>query len=363
LYLHTDSRSDSYSSPFRNASLWKAGENGSEASPKLSFSRAYTLTLSPQIIYTKSKFISQLVSSKVYRQLEFQAVGNWWIYDADGNTLKRLPNGREDIFRDKNIDNKAKRNLMKFLKFVVDYENQTDVWEADAESGLGTFLSSKFNFPNHLQIVITALTLSPSSPNDTPVKWALPRIARHLTSIGLFGPGFGAVVPKWGGGAEISQVACRAGAVGGGVYVLGTGINDVKVVDVEDNDARSFQLALSNGETVGTQRYIRIANTDASDRRIAAKAISVISSSLQSIFQSTVEGSPLTAVSVVVFPPSTLHVEGATQLNPVYVMIHSTETGECPAGQCKYPKSFFTLISHHMMNKPYEYLSTLSDYP
>jgi RAB protein geranylgeranyltransferase component A len=355
-------RPASTSAPFRNAILWKAETETSEDSSKLSFSRAYTLTLSPQIIYTKSKLLSQLVSSKVYRQLEFQAVGNWWIYDAEDTALKRLPNGREDIFRDRNIDNRAKRNLMKFLKFVVDYENQTDVWEQDAESDLETFLSLKFNFPAHLQTIITALTLSLAPANETSVRWALPRISRHLTSIGLFGPGFGAVVPKWGGGAEIAQVACRAGAVGGGVYVLGTGINDVKVKNAEDNDQPAFRLALSNGETVGSKLYIQEANFD--DMRkvaIASKAISVISSSLPSIFKSTVEGSSLSAVSVIVFPPRALQVQSTTQTNPIYVMVHSSETGECPTGQCRYPIPFLSLLSHYMMNQLYEYLSTLSD--
>jgi RAB protein geranylgeranyltransferase component A len=260
--------------------------------------------------------------------------------------LKRLPNGREDIFQDKNIDNRAKRNLMKFLKFVVDYENQTDVWEAQAEGGLDTFLSSKFNFPAHLQTIITALTLSLAPPSETSVKWALPRIARHLTSIGLFGPGFGAVVPKWGGGAEISQVACRAGAVGGGVYVLGTGIDNVKVVEAEDTDSSAFHIALSNGETVGTKLYVHEANgNDNGGTTTVSKAISVISSSLSSLFQSTVEGSPLAAVSVVVFPPMTLQIADGIQSDPVYIMVHSSETGECPAGQSKYPNPF--LKSQH----------------
>ena len=350
--------------PFRNASLRKAAVDAADDAHKLSFSRAYTLTLSPQIIYTKSKVLSQLVSSKVYRQLEFQAVGNWWIYDAADTLLKRLPNGREDIFQDKNIDNRAKRNLMKFLKFVVDYENQPELWEQDAESDLETFLSSKFKLPPHLQTVITALTLSLSPPNETTIKWALPRIARHLTSIGLFGPGFGAVVPKWGGGAEIAQVACRAGAVGGGVYVLGTGISDVKVGDVNDNDDRAFRLPLSNGETVGTKIYFHESNNgDTFDKVVASKAISIISSPLTSIFKSTVEGSPLAAVSVVVFPSSTLQIRDGTQSSPVYIMVHSSETGECPAGQCEHLISLSPWLPHYMMIQLYEYLSTLSDQP
>ncbi|KAG9234502.1 rab geranylgeranyl transferase escort protein-like protein [Amylocarpus encephaloides] len=323
------------SAPFRNATLWKTEETASESSPKLSFSRAYTLTLSPQIIYTKSKLLTQLVSSKVYRQLEFQAVGNWWIYDANGSVLKRLPNGREDIFQDKNIDNKAKRNLMKFLKFVVDYENQTEVWEGHGDTSLNSFLSTKYQFPLHLQTVISALTLSLSPTDDTTVRWALPRIARHLTSIGIFGPGFGAVFPKWGGGAEIAQVACRAGAVGGGVYVLGTGIANVEENGLEDDpEAPAFRLTLSNDEIVGTKLYFRHSEHNSSNDPVVSKAIYIISSPVLSIFKTTVEGSPPAAVSVIAFSPETLRVEGAHQANPIYIMVHSSETGECPVGQC-----------------------------
>lgn len=307
---------------FRNASLWKA-EDG------LSFSRAYTLTLSPQIIYTKSKLLSQLVSSKVYRQLEFQAVGNWWIYDE--NTLRRLPNGREDIFQDKSIDNRSKRGLMKFLKFVIDFENQLDLWEAHADEGLGGFLLTKFQLPPSLQSVITALTLSLQSPENTPVKWALPRIARHLTSIGVFGPGFGAVIPKWGGGAEIAQVACRAGAVGGGVYILGTGVQSHEAVDGENP---TVSVTLANGEVVTTKRLI------GEDKRneksfTVSRTIVVVSSPLTSLFKSTVEGAPLSAVSVIALPPGSISVDDTAQPHPIYIMAHSNETGECPAGQCK----------------------------
>lgn len=311
---------------------------------KLSFSRAYTLTLSPQIIYTKSKLLAQLVSSKVYRQLEFQAVGNWWILDEPSHpTLKRLPNGREDIFLDKTIGNKAKRSLMKFLKFVVNYEAQKEVWEAHADSGLTGFLSSQFQLPSSLQNVIAALTLSLDSPDTTLVKWALPRISRHLTSIGIFGPGFGAVVPKWGGGAEISQVACRAGAVGGGVYVLGTGIKSTV------GEGSLTAVELSNGETVKAKCLVDGAETRLSETRLASKVIAIISSPLASLFENSIEGAPLAAVSVVVLPPQTIISEIFDQVHPIYIMVHSSETGECPAGQCKHPTFPNLLPMHYMM--------------
>jgi RAB protein geranylgeranyltransferase component A len=301
-----------------------------DVAAKLSASRAYSLTLSPQIVYTKSKLLAQLVASKVYRQLEFQAVGNWWIYHTNkesGAILKRLPNGREDIFEDKSIDLRAKRSLMKFIKFVVGYEDQTEIWESDAQNAFPTFLSSKFQLPPHLQVVIIALTLSLDSPQDTTVAYALPRIARHLTSIGVFGPGFGAVVSKWGGGAEIAQVACRAGAVGGGVYVLGTGI-------ASTSNAEPVEVTLSNGDVVKTKHLARSEKSSKASPIAVSKVIAVVSSSLSSLFESTVEGAPLAAVSVVVFPPGTLTTTDIEQTHPVYVMPHSSETGECPAGQC-----------------------------
>jgi Rab proteins geranylgeranyltransferase component A len=335
---------DTPSTPFRAASLWDLDEG----SPKMSFSRAYTLTLSPQIIYSRSTLLSHLVSSKVYRQLEFQAVGNWWIYDKEAEpSLRRLPNGREDISHDKSIDNRAKRSLMKFLKFVINYESQTETWEAHADSGLAGFLSSEFQLSPTLQNVIAALTLSFEPSDRIPVKWALPRIARHLTSIGVFGPGFGAVVPKWGGGAEISQVACRAGAVGGGVYVLGCGIKDSNTV-TEDGEQLS-KVELSNGETVRARRLVRGTSiNELASSMIVAKSIIVVSSPLSSLFESSIEGSPLAAVSVVVFPPHSLPVD-SEQSNPVYVMVHSSETGECPVGQCQYFFSLTVSPPHYMM--------------
>jgi RAB protein geranylgeranyltransferase component A len=344
--------------------LFKAPVDSVSEAEKLSFSRAYTLTLSPQIIYTKSKLLEQLVSSKVYRQLEFQAVGNWWILDEPSKPLlKRLPNGREDIFLDKSIDNRAKRGLMKFLKFVVDYKAHAEVWEPHADAALATFLSSHFQLPPNLQSVIAALTLSLDSPDNTNVKYALPRIARHLTSIGVFGPGFGAVVPKWGGGAEISQVACRAGAVGGGVYVLGTGIKSTENINGE---TLLTAVNLSNGDTVKARCLVDGRETRPSPTRLASKIIAIISSPLSSLFKSSIEGAPYAAVSVVVFPPTSVICNGFDQIHPIYIMVHSSETGECPIGQSKLLPFHSVLIKKHyvmiqLMNTYLHCLNTIED--
>ncbi|KKY14716.1 putative rab geranylgeranyl transferase escort protein [Diplodia seriata] len=233
------------SSLFRHASITQpAPAEPAEDGPKLGFSRSYSLALAPQLLYSRSAILPTLVSSKVYRQVEFLAVGSWWVYSSNTESpaepsdgpeegprsvgrLTKVPNGREDIFSDESIDFKAKRLLMKFLRFVGDYESQEEVWLDYRAVSFADFLSDHFKIPKDMHGPLLALTLSLETPEKTTTEYALPRIANHLRSIGVFGPGFACVIPKWGGLAEISQVACRAQAVGGGIYVLGQGVTSV----------------------------------------------------------------------------------------------------------------------------------------
>ena len=224
---------------------------------------------------------------------------------------------------------------MKFLKFVIDFENQPDLWTQHAECPLDGFLASKFQLPEAMQQVIGALTLSLDQPSQTTVKYALPRIARHLTSIGVFGPGFGSVVPKWGGGAEIAQVSCRAGAVGGAIYALGTELSMVP------SDLQKYTL--STRESISTTFCVRSQDHPEERDGLAclasaesvARSVNIISSDLAGLFKTTVEGAPSGAVSVVAFPSGSLDgIEGSQY--PVYIMAHCSETGECPQNQCKH---------------------------
>ncbi|KAI9841236.1 MAG: Rab proteins geranylgeranyltransferase component A [Sclerophora amabilis] len=377
-------KQDSSLSTFSNVSVSTPKEGSvipSERVPKLSYSRAYSLSLSPQLIYTRSRLLPLLVSSRVYRQLEFQAVGPWWVFDAtepgaarsstedqlggvDNQAsgrhrgfLRKVPSGREDVFTDASIDLKSKRSLMKFLKFVGDYENQRDMWEDRATRPFPQFLSTSFKLPPALHAPLLAITMSPDSPELTTTAYALPRIARHLRSIGVFGPGFGAVIPKWGGGSEIAQVACRAGAVGGGVYVLGKpveAITDRRDSSDYNSEDSLIEAHLQGGDKVKTKWIIgtendlpQIGAVDQSQTKnippaspsssLSLKTISVVSSALQSLFSVTAEGGPPPAGAVVVIP-STGSLCDSTEIRgedgpPVYVIVHSSETGECPAGQ------------------------------
>jgi RAB protein geranylgeranyltransferase component A len=356
-------------SSYTQPSIPELVKETSESSQKLGFSRAYSLALAPQLIYTESKLLPYLVSSKVYRQLEFLAMGSWWVFSpsqrsphkdqtldreqttlALTGTLMRIPTTREDVvFSNKNIDLRSKRAVIKILRFVMDYENQQESWEPYSSKPFSDFLTEQFKLPRTLHDLFLALTLSLDPPAQTYTSFALPRIARHLRSTGKLGAGFSSVIPKWGGLSEIAQVACRAGAVGGAVYVLAKGIKQVSKTGVKATDTAisagprsntSYSVQLDSDDTVNTEwiagsKQNFIPSPGGQDTMTTiSRSIFIVSSPFSSLFPSLAEGSPPPSGSVVIFPSGSL---GGSDLDtpPVYLIIHSSDTGECPNGQSK----------------------------
>lgn len=321
----------------------------------LSSSRAYSLALAPQLIHTRSDLLAKLVSSKAFRQLEFLAVGSFYVYqqaaDAESKpTLNRIPSTREDVFVNKVISMKSKRGLMKFLKFVLDYkaEEQLNVWTPHKDAPLSEFLASEFKLDEMLQSYIVTLTMS--LDGKVSVEDGLNAISRHLTSMGVFGPGFAAVYPKWGGLSEVAQVGCRGGAVGGAIYILGTGVD--KVENTEDDQPLS--VTLTNDLTVKTKSFIQESAEVDGDATTLSRLTAIVDSTLSNLFEVLVEGAPTPSASVVAFPAGSLcSADGNPSSAPIYAMLHSGDTGECPSSQCKLHPFFYPLQypSVFMMNQ------------
>jgi RAB protein geranylgeranyltransferase component A len=307
-----------------------------EESEGLAASRSYSLPLAPQLIHARSELIQQLVSSKAHLQLEFLAVGSFFIFQAgtesSGPSLSRIPSTREDVFSNTAIAARAKRLLMKFLKFVLDYESDPGLWKPKELQPLAGFLESDFKLDSDLRSY--AITLTLSTDGNITVRDGLAAIHRHLRSMGTFGTGFAAVYPKWGGLSEVAQVGCRASAVGGAIYMLGTGVSGVKRTG-SDNEA-SVEVSLTTGVTVKSKTLIRSAHKTSSDTIRVSKLIAVVNSPLASMFEVFVEGAPTPCVSVVAFPVGSIAADdGTTSEFPIYALIHSSDTGECPTGQCE----------------------------
>lgn len=353
---------------------------GDEPTPSQRQGRQYNIVLAPEIIYSYSEFRRYLVTSQVHHQVGFLPVGSWWVYSPDHakktatGTLEKVPNTREDLFGNSTLNFPAKRKLVKILRFILNYEDEDEktLWQQHRTLPFCDFLSTVFKASNILSAPLLALTMSTQSSEKVSTEHALPRIARHLRSIGTLGK-FSALVPKYGGLDEFCQVACRACAVGGGVYVLGKGLSasydsmstvQIPVESLSDpgadathdvmsiSDATSpgqtptiaaehvpgVRLHLKDGEAVSA-RWVVSESSPVKTERSLCKSVTVVNSSLATLFPPVVvEDRPfLPGSAIVVFPSGSLlspkEMDGHESLPPVHIHAHSSETGECPAGQ------------------------------
>lgn len=331
-----------------------------ERSPSLGPPRRYSLSLSPTIIYARSALLSSLVSARVDQQIDFVASGNTWLLQplssASQPTLTKVPGSREDIVSDKSVDARAKRSIIKFLRFVGDLDAQRETWESEVDSPFSDFLREKFGLSEQVEKPIHALTMSSKSVMNTKTEWALRRIEGHLKSMNVLGPGFGSVVPKWGGLGEVVQVACRAQAVGGGTYVLGQGVTNVQ--DSTGSEGRSLMVELTSGEKVScnwvVSGYNNIPTAKQNDiqfETLSTHSISIISRPLSALFAHPSEDSPEPASAIV-----NVSEDGGT---PIHIVAHSSASGECPDGQCE--SLCFIFLSEYFYDDHIEYLPTLAE--
>ena len=331
--------------------------------PKLALPRAYSLSLSPCLLYTRSALLPALVSSKAHEQLEFLAVGSWFVYTQDASFM-RVPNSREDIFSDTTLSLRTKSALVKFLRFVAFYQedDKREIWEPYRDAPFADLLATQFKIQPELQGPLLALTMSVQPSSQIKTEAALQSIQRHLTSMGVFGAGFSAVLPKYGGLSEVVQVACRAAAVGGTVYVLNR-----EIQSIETTEGELLTAALACDESVQTRHLfatndqlpVEAAESTAHEDTVCSKGAYIVGSKLLSLFPPPSSGSPPPSAAVVVVPSSSLAATtGEMNQYPIHMLVHSSDTGECPSGQCKLLPPLFH--KSQSMNNHIEYLSTLS---
>lgn len=248
---------------------------------------------------------------------------------------------------------------MSLLRYVTEEKDEAS---ADSESvSLEEKLQGQFKIPEILWPPVQALTLSTDTLANTTFGDAKSRLKRHLTSMGYFGPGLAAVMAKYGGNSEIAQVACRAGAVGGFVYLLGYGVASVNIPEAADSQ---LEVELSDGTKVKAKHLVGMpldlpANLLSSSGNLlqhqklnVAHRTSIVSKPLRHLFVAASESSPVPAVAIV------LVGENLPSRPPVYLQVHSEDTGECPSGQCEF--SSFILSNFHD-EYAFEYLSTLPE--
>ena len=302
--------------PYRCAQLTRLPTASLSHPSPLQASRAYSIDISPHLLYCSSDIVSCLATSRLSEYLEFKALEHIVILNKDTNgevTLNKVPSSRDDIFTSP-LSLQEKRKLMKFLTFASSPQNTDD-------KSLEDLLSlPEYNLPPHLREIITyAIALSPTP--DLPASTALAAINRHLRSVGIYGP-FPLLVPMHGGGGEIAQAFCRSAAVKGATYILGREIENIThrtgefPLRVEFRDVEEMQYV--NAKKV-VRKAVQEEGVEVWRRVVVVLEVGEFGDGVHK------------EAALVVVPPRTVSEE---QEMPVQVIVHGGGIGECPIGQC-----------------------------
>ncbi|ODV61434.1 uncharacterized protein ASCRUDRAFT_24054, partial [Ascoidea rubescens DSM 1968] len=190
--------------------------------PSQLISKNYGIDLNPKLLFCKSDLLSLLLKSRVYKYLEFKPLSQFHTFENDN--FEQIINSNQQVFINNSLPLKTKKNLMNFLKFILNYEKNLNqkIWLPYSKTPISLFLKRIF----HLEVaqineLIFAIGLCFSSNLNTPE--ALQRIKRYILSFDVYG-NFPVLYTKYGGPGELSQGFCRSAAVAGTTYKLNTSL-------------------------------------------------------------------------------------------------------------------------------------------
>lgn len=285
-------------------------------------SKDYGIDLSPKILFAQSDLLSLLVKSRVYRYLEFQSLSNFHVFEND--SFGRMASTKQDIFTDQSLTLLTKRQLMKFIKFVMSFDSKENlsIWQEDRDKPLKEFIETSFKLEKP-QINELVFSIGLSSCPSIKTSEGLLRIKRFLSSFDVYGS-FPVLFSKFGGPGEISQGFCRSAAVAGAVYKLNTVI--------EDYQPESKIASFSDGSKVVVNDKLIASPSQFHNEKLleechtqVSRLITAVKNDCKEWFQ---EGEN---AAVVVFPPNSLQSQNQ---HPIHVLIQEGGSGVCPKGEC-----------------------------
>ncbi|OUM55213.1 hypothetical protein BVG19_g4707 [[Candida] boidinii] len=290
-------------------------------------SRDYSIDLTPKIMFAQSDLLSLLIKSRVYRYLEFQSLSAFHTFEND--TFGKMSSSKEEIFTDQSLSLSTKRILMKFMKFVFEYDQNLDSNKALLDEykhkPLLQFIRENYTKMDSKQIneLVFTLGLSPSEKINT--LEGLSRIKRYLVSFNVYG-NFPSLVSKFGGPGEISQGFCRSAAVAGTIYKLDNHLKSydpVEKIATFTNNSKvkvTEKIVCSPSQAPENAKYLPKQNTYE-----VTRLITIVKKSCKEWFSEN-ESS-----AIVVFSPMSLPTKNKY---PIQIIIMGASTGCCPNDQC-----------------------------
>ena len=303
---------------YANAKLYVSSDIGPSSKYR---SRSFGIDLSPKIMFAKSDLLSILVKSRVYQYLEFQSLSSFHTFEND--SFEKLSNSKQEIFTNDSLPLMTKRNLMKFLKFVLNWEQQPEIWEPYKDRSLADLLVEKFKLEGP-QVLELIFSIGLCYNTDAKVPDSLQRIRRFLISFDVYGP-FPVLYSKYGGAGEISQGFCRSAAVAGATYKL----NEKLVSYNPETKLAIFE----SGSKVKVEEKLVISPSQApvhcynmpEQKYEVHRLTCIVEKGCSEWFNGN------ESAAVIVFPPNSLK-SGNKEV--VQAIIIGSGSGCCPAGTC-----------------------------
>lgn len=291
--------------------------------------RDYGIDLSPKVLFAQLDLLALLVKSRVHRYLEFQGVSNFHVFENDNFKNKVTTTLKQDIFLDQLMLLQTKRQLMRFLKFVLtDDPARAQTLKDSASVPIEQFLAEKFHLgAPQLDELVYLIGLAPRAGTPTPE--AVARIRRFLVLYDVYGS-FPVLVSKYGGPGELAQGFCRSAAVAGATYKL-----DCRLADY---DPQLRVATFADGSRVRVNEKLVVAPTQVprflqlSYRQLANQLPEYTVTRLISVVRRDCREwmGDNEHLAVVVFPPRSLPTGNE---HAVQVLIQNGGTGVCPAGE------------------------------
>ncbi|EMR09249.1 hypothetical protein PNEG_02583 [Pneumocystis murina B123] len=290
--------------------------------------KMYYFSLTPSLIYCKSKIIDLIISFNLQLYLHFKSFESSLIYDElYENGFSEILYTKEMLAFNKNVDFIWKRRVMRFIEFIYDItsEKSQEILKGHDDDLFVDFISSEpFSLPTlYTNMFVYGIALS-YLPNIT-VKEALPKIRQFFLSLGVFIK-FAILNCSFGGGSELIQALSRNAALKGATFVLKKRITSY---NIDDKEEYPVTVTFDDNQKIKCKKLITSyqignyqPNTIILDEIPLLRSICLVKGDLSRILKKN------TSI-ICSFPPHSLK----SNEYPVQVIIDGSATGNCPNGQ------------------------------
>lgn len=286
----------------------------------------FSIDLHPKILFAESEMLALLIKSRVHQYTEFLPLSNYYTFCGETERFTKLKTTKNEIFIDENLPLLTKRNLMKFLKIVLNWEQESEKWEHYKDKALIGFLKEKFKLSD-MQISEIVYTLGLSFEKNISTETAIERIKKCLASYEVYGP-FPTLFSKYGGVGELAQGFCRSAAVGGCTYKLKTRITSYdascKEITFQDGTKTKFNKKIVYSPM---QESCLQNETGLFKGSLFHRLIAVIKKDLSKEWYRAGE-----SAAVLVFPPGVLGETDKKNANSVQVVVYGSSSELCAKG-------------------------------